>query len=56
MDVDYKKKLFASAVTVALVFSSLMLLTEAQAGAEDDLEVSNLYAPLHQGPIYHMIF
>ena len=43
MDVDYKKKLFASAVTVALVFSSLMLLTGVQAGAEDDLEVSNLY-------------
>ena len=43
MDVDYKKKFFASAVTVALLFSSLMLLTGAQAGAEDDLEVSNLY-------------
>ena len=43
MDVDYKKKFFASAVTVALVFSSLMLLTGVQAGAEDDLEVSNLY-------------
>ena len=43
MDVNYKKKLFASAVTVALVFSSLMLLTGVQAGAEDDLEVSNLY-------------
>jgi hypothetical protein len=43
MDVDYKKKLFASAVTVALIFSSLMLLTGAQAGAEDDLEVNNLY-------------
>ena len=43
MDVDYKKKFFASAVTVALVFSSLMLLTGAQAGAEDDLEVSDLY-------------
>jgi hypothetical protein len=43
MDVDYKKKLFASAVSIALVFSSLMLLTGAQAGAEDDLEVSNLY-------------
>jgi len=43
MDVDYKKKFFASAVTVALVFSSLMLLTGVQAGAEDDLGVSNLY-------------
>ena len=43
MDVDYKKKLFASVVAVALIFSSLMLLTGVQAGAEDDLEVSNLY-------------
>ena len=50
MDVDYKKKLFASAVTVALVFSSLMLLTGAQAGAEDDLEVSNLYEPAGTPP------
>jgi len=50
MDVDYKKKLFASAVTVALVFSSLMLLTGAQAGAEDDLEVSNLYEPAGNPP------
>ena len=50
MDVDYKKKLFASAVTVALIFSSLMLLTGAQAGAEDDLEVSNLYEPAGTPP------
>ncbi len=50
MDVDYKKKLFASAVTVALVFSSLMLLTGVQAGAEDDLEVSNLYEPAGTPP------
>ena len=50
MDVNYKKKLFASAVTVALVFSSLMLLTGAQAGAEDDLEVSNLYEPAGTPP------
>ena len=50
MDVDYKKKLFASAVTVALIFSSLMLLTGAQAGAEDDLEVSNLYEPAGNPP------
>ena len=50
MDVDYKKKLFASVVTVALVFSSLMLLTGAQAGAEDDLEVSNLYEPAGTPP------
>ncbi len=50
MDVNYKKKLFASAVTVALVFSSLMLLTGVQAGAEDDLEVSNLYEPAGTPP------
>lgn len=50
MDVIYKKKLFASAVTVALVFSSLMLLTGVQAGAEDDLEVSNLYEPAGTPP------
>ena len=50
MDVDYKKKLFASAVTVALVLSSLMLLTGAQAGAADDLEVSNLYEPAGTPP------
>ena len=50
MDVDYKKKLFASAVTIALVFSSLMLLTGAQADAEDDLEVSNLYEPAGTPP------
>ena len=50
MDVNYKKKLFASAVTVALVFSSLMLLTGVQAGAEDDLEVNNLYEPAGTPP------
>ena len=50
MDVDYKKKLFASAVTIALVFSSLMLLAGAQAEPEDDLEVSNLYEPADTPP------
>ena len=50
MDVNYKKKLFASAITVALVFSSLMFLTGAQAGAADDLEVSNLYETVGSPP------
>jgi len=40
-----KRKLFASAVTAALVLSSLLLLSGAKAGAADDLEVSDLYEP-----------
>ena len=43
MDDGYKKKLFASALTVALVFSSLVFLTGAQADAADDLSIINLY-------------
>ena len=40
-----KRKLFASAVTAALVLSSLLLMSGAKAGAADDLEVSDLYEP-----------
>ncbi|SVC28577.1 uncharacterized protein METZ01_LOCUS281431, partial [marine metagenome] len=43
MDAGYKKKLLASALAVALIFSSLIFLAGAQAGAGDDLEVGNLY-------------
>ena len=50
MDVNYKKKLFASTITVALVFSSLIFLTGAQAGPADDLVVSNLYGPAGSPP------
>ena len=50
MDVNYKKKLFASTITVALIFSSLIFLTGAQAGPADDLVVSNLYGPAGSPP------
>ena len=42
---DYKRKMFASAITATLVLSSLLLMSGAQAGAADDLEVSDLYEP-----------
>ena len=45
MHAYYKRKLFASAVTAALVLSSLLLISGVQAGAADDLEVSDLYEP-----------
>ena len=43
MDAGYKKKLLASALTVALIFSSLIFLAGAQAGAGDDLNVIDMY-------------
>ena len=45
MHTYYKRKLFASAVTAALVLSSLLLMSGVQAEAADDLEVSDLYEP-----------
>ncbi len=40
MNASYKSKLLASAVTAALLISSLVFLTGAQAGPAEDLEVT----------------
>ena len=45
MHTYYKRKLYASAVTAALMLSSLLLMSGVQAGAADDLEVRDLYEP-----------
>ena len=50
MDANYKSKLLASAVTAVLLMSGLVLLTGAQAGPADDLEINDVVETLGSPP------
>ena len=50
MNTNYKSKLLASAVTAVLLMSGLVLLTGAQAGPADDLEINDVVETLGSPP------
>ena len=50
MNANYKSKLLASAVTAVLLMSGLVLLTGAQAGPADDLEINDVVETLGSPP------